>query len=1072
MNKFSIPRLVTNFLLIAGMSSFLMAQQGSVSGRVTDADTGDPLVGANVLVVGTNLGAATDVNGEFSISRVPAGAQRLNANYIGYGSQSMNVDIPADGSANADFTLSVAALNLNEVVVTGAGTAVEKSKIGNSVGVVNMESLEDAPITNFSDILQGREKGVVMLPNGGLNGEGASIRIRGTSTLSQSNEPVVYIDGVRVDNSASGVGPGGTPSRLDEINPDAIERIEILKGAAAASLYGTQAANGIIQIFTKQGAISKPEFNVEVSTMSSSYDEDRWKPNSGFARDATTAARMQKLFPDYVSGSLQPYQVISVPFVGWLYDKGSNQTISASVRGGAPGATYYAAVRYLNSDGPYDESAMLLGKPVGAADPTKPGANDMRDQFMASATLNLLPTDKMRIRLSTNYSYTDHNTIQNNNNIYGTTSLIQMGKPEHSTENNATGSIAFATARETTYRTQNNEGDNTTISLNASYKVMDGLNVSGTFGMNSTLNKSTALTPFGYNVDGKMAYATQGALFKNKTDRKVYTVDLKADYAANFGVLSTESVVGFQSFQTVVKFMSGGGQQFPGPGLEVLGALGSPSNPGSSFSETIEAGVLLQTRVGYQDWLYTTFGIRQDANSAFGADFSTITYPRVNVSYIPTTQLGQLGPVSTARLRFAWGQAGQQPGAFDQFTTYLPWASEFGPGLSPGNVGDPTLKPEVSTEIEFGGEIGVLNDKVAFDFQYWDRIVEDALIQRAYPPSGGFVRTQLSNIGQLDAKGWEVGVDANVMRNSNISVDVFGTLSYLEEKVVSLGGAPEQKVGGSYPRYRNFLTEGWAPGSYFGAKGSWEVDTNLKYPIDVTGDGKADSEAVLLEFFKTKGGGVRDGWNPVMATPTQADVDAGLAKGTGALDWYLGKPTPDYTASFGGSVKYGKNWRFNTLFESRFGNYEVTNLTDAFRKSHGLIGRNTPEAAKTEAAMMDPAKAGQQRMDAVDRWIREFLALSPYSGLNTIEDASFIRLRELSVSYTFDQELAARFGARSLQVSFSGKNLWMSTDYSGIDPELNSISRSNGGISDFQQSIDAFGVPVPRMFNFSLKVGL
>ena len=145
----------------------------------------------------------------------------------------------------------------------------------------------------------------------------------------------------------------------------------------------------------------------------------------------------------------------------------------------------------------------------------------------------------------------------------------------------------------------------------------------------------------------------------------------------------------------------------------------------------------------------------------------------------------------------------------------MPWASEFGPGLSPGNVGDPTLKPEVSTEIEFGGEIGVLNDKVAFDFQYWDRIVEDALIQRAYPPSGGFVRTQLSNIGQLDAKGWEVGVDANVIRNSNISVDVFGTLSYLEEKVVSLGGAPEQKVGGSYPRYRNFLTEGWAPGSYF-----------------------------------------------------------------------------------------------------------------------------------------------------------------------------------------------------------------------------------------------------------------
>mgnify|MGYP000106029950 CR=1 FL=1 len=143
MNKPNIPRLVTSFFLLIGVSTFLFAQEGSVSGRVTDADNGDPLVGANVIVVGTNLGAATDVNGEFSISRVPAGAQRLNANYIGYASRSTNVDIPADGSATADFGLSVAALNLNEVVVTGTGTAVEKYKVGNSVGMVNMESLED-----------------------------------------------------------------------------------------------------------------------------------------------------------------------------------------------------------------------------------------------------------------------------------------------------------------------------------------------------------------------------------------------------------------------------------------------------------------------------------------------------------------------------------------------------------------------------------------------------------------------------------------------------------------------------------------------------------------------------------------------------------------------------------------------------------------------------------------------------------------------------------------------------------------------------------------------------------------
>ena len=1061
-------RLKTAFLMILGMSTFLMAQEGSVSGRVTDAQTGDPLVGANVLVVGTNLGAATDINGEYAISRVPSGAQRLNANYIGFASSSANVDIPVDGNATSDFGLSVAALNLNEVVVTGAGTAVEKSKIGNSVGVVNMSALEDAPITNFSDILQGREKGVVMLPNGGLNGEGAQIRIRGTSTLSQSNEPVIYLDGVRLDNTMGASFGGGTPSRLDEINPDAIERVEILKGAAAASLYGTQAANGIIQIFTKQGAISKPQFTAEVSTSTSSFDESRFKKNSGFARDQATATRMAGLFPDYAKSGLKPYEVIEVPFIGWIYDKGSNQTVSASVRGGAPGATYFASLRYLNSDGPYDENATLLGLPVGAADPTKPGSNDNRDQFMMSATLNIIPTDRMRIRLSTNYSQTDHNTIQNNNNIYGTTSLIQMGKPEHSTATNATGSIAFATARETTYRSLQNEGENTTISLQSSYRVTDGLNISGTFGLNTTLNKFTSLTPFGYNVDGKVASNVQGYLGKGSADKKVFSMDVKADYALDLGGLSFENVAGFQAFQTINKDIQGSGSQFPGPGLQVLGALGSPGTPYSSYSEVIEAGFLAQTRIGFSDFLYTTVGIRQDANSAFGSDFSTITYPRVNVSYIPTTHIGQLGPVSTARLRFAWGKAGQQPGAFDQFTTYLPWASEFGPGLAPGNVGDPSLSPEISTEIEMGGEVGLFNDKIAFDFQYWDRTVDDALIQRAYPASGGFFRTQLSNIGQLDASGWEVGMDANVIRNSNLSVDVFGSLSYLEEKIVSLGGAPEQKVGGSYPRYRNFLTEGYAPGTYFGAK----LNRDDKYPIDINGDGKSDSDSDLLAFFTTGGAGVRSGWNPVMATPTEADVAAGRAKGTGALDWNLGKPTPDYTSSFGIKVNYGKNWSLNTLFESRFGDYGVTNLTDAFRKSHSLIGRNTPEAADNESRLINPANAGQGRLDAANEWVRKHLALSPYSGLNTIEDASFVRLRELSLSYKVDATLAARLGLKSMTVAVSGKNLWMSTDYSGIDPETNSISGNNGGLNGFQQSIDAFGVPIPRIWNLSIKVGL
>ena len=160
------------------------------------------------------------------------------------------------------------------------------------------------------------------------------------------------------------------------------------------------------------------------------------------------------------------------------------------------------------------------------------------------------------------------------------------------------------------------------------------------------------------------------------------------------------------------------------------------------------------------------------------------------------------------------------------------------------------------------------------------------------------------------------------------------------------------------------------------------------------------------------------------------------------------------------------------MFESKFGNYGITNLTDAFRKAHPWIGRNIPGAAKTESILENPASSGAQRLEAANDWVREYLALSPYSGLNTIEDGDFTRWRELSVAYVVPAEFAARFGARSLTVAFAARNLMIFTDYSGIDPELNSISRSNGGINDFQQSIEAFGVPIPRSFNFSIKVGL
>lgn len=416
--------LIITFLLF---SQILLAQHGTIKGVVIDAKTGDPLPGANVLVQGLEIGSATNVDGEYTISEVPVGQQTIIARFIGYKTQIKVINAVGGEVTEANFNLEETVLALDEVVVTGVGVASEKKKLGNTIATINMKTLETAPITRLSDILQGREPGVNSLPSGGLVGEGTRIRIRGSASLSQSNEPIVYVDGIRVDNSGGLAGNnatfyyggGGSPSRLDDINPEAIERIEILKSAAAATLYGTQAANGIIQIFTKQGAFGKPKFNVEIEQSAIAYP-DAYHSNAGFARNEEQAARMSELF----GVNIQPFEIFEKNFTKQLFSTGHGQTYSLSVNGGGSGVTYFASGRFQLAQGPYNpQSSDFLGKPPG-------GSDDMVRRGQFAANVNIIPSNKLRIRLSSLYSNIHQEIPDNNNNIFGVISLAMMGKPE------------------------------------------------------------------------------------------------------------------------------------------------------------------------------------------------------------------------------------------------------------------------------------------------------------------------------------------------------------------------------------------------------------------------------------------------------------------------------------------------------------------------------------------------------------------------------------------------------------------------------------------------------------------
>ena len=362
MNNVKLLSRFSAFLFLLFSFPMIAFAQGTITGTVYDADTGDVLPGAQVVIPSLNLGAVTDLDGVYTIDDVPAGDYTLEARFIGYASERQNISIANGQTIESDFTMGASAINLDEVVVTGAGGPVEKRKLGNSISSIDVASLQDAPVSNFSEVLQGREPGVVGLPSGGQTGEGTRIRIRGTASLSQSNEPIIYIDGVRANNGGGlTFNGGGSPSRLDDINPDAIERVEILKGAAAATLYGSEASNGVIQIFTKRGSVGAPRFSFQTTQAAINYPK-AYDANVGFARTQAQADTMARWLN---RPGLAPYQLVSEEFMEDLYETGYGQTYSASVSGGSPGITYFASLRWQDEDGPFGGNDRRY--PVGAS---------------------------------------------------------------------------------------------------------------------------------------------------------------------------------------------------------------------------------------------------------------------------------------------------------------------------------------------------------------------------------------------------------------------------------------------------------------------------------------------------------------------------------------------------------------------------------------------------------------------------------------------------------------------------------------------------------------------------------
>ena len=1059
-------------LLLFFLPTVAWAQTGIVEGQVVASQTGDPLPGVSVVIEGENVGAATDAQGNYTIQSVSPGEVTLVASFVGYSTQRQTVQVEANQTVTADFELASDRLGLDEVVVTGTGGQVEKRKLGNTISTVNAEDLEDSPVNNVSELLQGREPGVQSIPGSGMAGQGSQIRIRGSSSLSQSNEPVVYIDGIRADNGGgfSGfVGAGGpaTTSRLDDLNPAAIQRVEILKGAAAATLFGSEASNGVIQIFTKRGeAGQEPQFNLSVEQGITQAPERRTPDQVGFAETQDQVEQMSQFYGG--GDGVQQYELVGHSAIKDLLQTGYTQTYSGSVEGGTETITYFASGRFSTEDGP-------VGIPAGLSGP----ASDDVTRAQGNVNVGIFPSQTSRIRVTARYSETDFSTIAAGNNIYGVLAVASGSNPRRVTEAQEYGG-SFATLEETLQQTIGQETQRFSGNVNGNYRPIDPLTLDATLGVDFTNTFGEELTPFGWDVDGLVGANTDGLREIADTRNLELTLDTKAILDNDIGDNLTSSLtVGTQGFITRQTVVSLSGAGFPGPGFNVASAA-SRFDRLEEFQEIVQIGLFAQEQVGIGDFVFVTGGVRLDANSAFGDDFNTVTYPKVSASVVPSDAgfwpSGGIGPVSSLRFRGAVGQSGLQPGAFDALTTFGPLSPPGGSGFVPDNLGNENLKPEISTEWELGTEVGLLADRLSVNGTYWNRTVNDALVPRQFAPTGGFRASQLVNIGETKGQGVELGVNATPVQGQNLSVDVFANASYLWEQVTDLGGAPPIKASGSYPRVRNYVTEDFAPGAHFG--GSLMDTPDNALPVDLNDDGSPDTKDELRDLL--------GGPTPV-TTELPSSEALVLLKQEGnpdlaePLNNYKGKPWPDWSGSFGVDVSYG-NFSLSTMFEYKAGNYFVNNLDGAFRKKNTAIGRNTPLAARVTRDFrtggvddnFNPQNDEEVRIQALETWLDELLGLAPFSGLNHIEPADNIRWRELSLTYNVPGSVVSNFGAEDLTLTLSGRNLylWTHPGYTGQDPETNTIGR--GGDDDtfdnsFQAGIEAWNVPIPRRYAFEIR---
>ncbi len=996
---------------------FCAAQSKQVKGQITDAKNGQPVAGATITAARSNVSSISGNDGSFSITVNPQETE-LTVSYVGFA----NITVPITGS-NVSVQLTESAQNLSEVVVVGYGTSVKKTLTGN-IAVVKGADIQNMPVPNLNQALQGRAAGVFIEGQSGKVGEGIKIRIRGSGSITGGNQPLYVVDGLPINTGSASGDP------LSDINFNDIESFNILKDAAATAIYGSRGANGVVIITTKKGKAGKT--NIQVNLQGGI---NRRTGLRGFlnAREYVDLIREAAINSDMVFDGVDPSDPANYEgsyleyaeqtlddisgYSNWRDGKintnweklafnnhANTSSADISASGGSDKTKFYLSGSYTKQDG------ILI-------------ANSFR-RLSGRMNIDHNVSDKVKIGVNLSLSQTNTNRVADDNQFASPMEIVALSPvtPVRDTAGNLYNvpvttyynplvDAAFGHWKSQTYRNIGN--------VYFQWKILPYLSFRTEFGADIQNQNDDqfygAQTTNGLGINGYGESDWYKSLDYNSNN--YFTFD------NHFGKHHLNAIVGYAYQNYHFDYANVYGQDFPVQDLQKLASAGK-INGGTSTSEDYRlTSYFARADYNYAEKYLLGVSGRIDGSSRFGANHKNGTFPAVSAGWVISGEdfLKDSKVLSYLKLRGSWGLSGNDQG-FGNYASLTLWGgvSYAGTsGLSPTQLGNNNLQWEKSNQVDLGLEYGFFDNKLTGEIDYYDRKTNQLLYSVPVPGNSGFT-SQLVNIGSMDNKGVEFVLNTKNISSSKFSWTTSINVAYNKNKITKLDGSRDT-IPGNSGRFLNSLLVGQGIGVFYGPKYAG-VDVDNGDALYYEQDGKTTTND-----YNTAG------------------------------NFVVGDPNPDWTGGVTNTVSFaGVDLSF--LFQGVFGNQIQNGAGGFMTASFDYFDNQTRETLNRWQKPGDITREPQLRLlggngtGASSRYV--------YTG-------DYVRLKNLTLSYNLPATLIKRWGFQNLRVYVTGVNLITWTNYPGWDPEVNTDYRAG----NINQGSDFYSAPQIKNYSVGLNLG-